>query len=317
VADLALPRHHYFMSSKSQPDVAMGSDLKTARLTVAAVARRLGIAPGTLRTWDRRYELGPSEHLTGQHRRYSQEDLSRLLYMHKLVISGVSPAEAATLAKIYVIAPSFAQVPQVNLVDEDLVNYLFKAAEVFDNKSVETQIRSEISSKGTAVTWTNLLVPLLCKMGEEWERTGEGIAAEHLTTEALKRILGERVFVENPRNEVPVLLACIGEEAHSLPITALAASLAEKNIQVHLLGPRTPVQALSEIVRLCAPPAIFLWKQLSENATVESLEALPAVRPAPRVILGGPGWTEVECEGAYVARDLVAAVREISLALGL
>ncbi|MEY3734595.1 MAG: hypothetical protein RL347_1954, partial [Actinomycetota bacterium] len=29
-------------------------------LTVAAVARRLGVAPATLRTWDRRYGLGPS-----------------------------------------------------------------------------------------------------------------------------------------------------------------------------------------------------------------------------------------------------------------
>ena len=29
-------------------------------LAVAAVARRLGVAPATLRTWDRRYGLGPS-----------------------------------------------------------------------------------------------------------------------------------------------------------------------------------------------------------------------------------------------------------------
>ncbi len=29
-------------------------------LSVAAVARRIGIAPATLRTWDRRYGLGPS-----------------------------------------------------------------------------------------------------------------------------------------------------------------------------------------------------------------------------------------------------------------
>ena len=39
-------------------------------LTVAAVARRLGVAPSTLRTWDRRYDLGPSAHTAGSHRRY-------------------------------------------------------------------------------------------------------------------------------------------------------------------------------------------------------------------------------------------------------
>ncbi|MEI7631157.1 MAG: MerR family transcriptional regulator, partial [Actinomycetes bacterium] len=47
-------------------------------LTVAAVARRLGIAPATLRTWDRRYGLGPAEHQVGAHRRYSAADLARL-----------------------------------------------------------------------------------------------------------------------------------------------------------------------------------------------------------------------------------------------
>jgi DNA-binding transcriptional MerR regulator len=41
------------------------------RLSVAAVARRLGVAPATLRTWDRRYGLGPSEHEAGAHRRYT------------------------------------------------------------------------------------------------------------------------------------------------------------------------------------------------------------------------------------------------------
>ena len=67
-------------------------------LTVAAVARRLGVAPATLRTWDRRYGLGPSEHNSGEHRRYNCNDLARLTLMRKLVIAGVTPAEAAQRA---------------------------------------------------------------------------------------------------------------------------------------------------------------------------------------------------------------------------
>jgi len=67
-------------------------------LTVAAVARRLGVAPATLRTWDRRYGLGPSEHSAGAHRRYSAHDLERLLVMRRLTIDGVAPVEAARLA---------------------------------------------------------------------------------------------------------------------------------------------------------------------------------------------------------------------------
>ena len=48
-------------------------DIDEERLTVAAVARRVGVAPSTLRTWDRRYGLGPSEHVAGNHRHQEGE----------------------------------------------------------------------------------------------------------------------------------------------------------------------------------------------------------------------------------------------------
>ncbi len=67
-------------------------------LTVAAVARRLGIAPATLRTWDRRYGLGPSAHTAGAHRRYTAADLARLDHMRRLIVTGIPPADAARAA---------------------------------------------------------------------------------------------------------------------------------------------------------------------------------------------------------------------------
>jgi MerR family transcriptional regulator, light-induced transcriptional regulator len=67
-------------------------------LGVAAAARRLGVAPATLRTWARRYGLGPSEHESGSHRRYTPEDLARLVVMRRLTLEGVPPVTAAATA---------------------------------------------------------------------------------------------------------------------------------------------------------------------------------------------------------------------------
>jgi MerR family transcriptional regulator, light-induced transcriptional regulator len=69
-----------------------------AALTVAVLARRLGVAPATLRTWDRRYGVGPSEHAAGAHRRYAPSDVARLEVMRRLTREGVSPGEAARVA---------------------------------------------------------------------------------------------------------------------------------------------------------------------------------------------------------------------------
>jgi len=308
------------MSPESQfraPEPPEVEESASARMTVAAVARRLGIAPGTLRTWDRRYGLGPSDHFVGEHRKYSKSDLARLVYMHKLVVSGVAPADAAHLAVTHSGEITEKELAEVVEVDSDLVATLFRAAQTLDRKQIEDQIRSQISRHGVGLTWINLLVPLLCTIGDEWEQTGSGIASEHMVTDVIKKVLAERIVVESPRNEVPVLLACVGEELHSLAITALAAALAEESIQVQFLGARTPVEAVSEVVRRSAPPAIFLWAQLPENADSEILQQLPVVRPTPRIILGGPGWAAKSVSGAVITHDLASACREISYALGL
>ena len=74
-------------------------DVDEPRLTVSGAARRLGIAPATLRTWDRRYGIGPTGHARGRHRRYSADDMARLELMQRALIQGAAPAEAARYAR--------------------------------------------------------------------------------------------------------------------------------------------------------------------------------------------------------------------------
>jgi MerR family transcriptional regulator, light-induced transcriptional regulator len=78
------------------------------RLTVSGAARRLGVAPATLRTWDRRYGIGPSGHAHGHHRRYSSADMARLELMQHALVQGAAPAEAARYARAAVLPPDIA-----------------------------------------------------------------------------------------------------------------------------------------------------------------------------------------------------------------
>lgn len=297
----------------------MAENLVGESLTVAAVARRLGVAPATLRTWDRRYGLGPSEHSTGEHRRYNATDLARLTLMRKLVISGVSPAEAAERAlsfsgKSESVAETLSR--EIN-VREELVETLIRAARAYDKGFIEELLRAELASSGIANTWNEVMVPLLILLGDEWADQGTGIETEHLISEIIKRLLTENQSdLSDPLNERPVLLACIGEEMHSLPLYALAAALSERKIQTQFLGARTPIEAISAIVKKSAPPAIFLWAQLNKNGDTELLAELPTIRPAPRVVIGGPGWGNSNLKSAVLVDDLVEACEEITRAVG-
>ncbi|MFD3355055.1 MerR family transcriptional regulator [Streptomyces fradiae] len=67
-------------------------------MTTGEVARRLGVAPTTVRSWDQRYGLGPAARVGGRHRRWTAGDLARLERMCALTATGLPPAEAARLA---------------------------------------------------------------------------------------------------------------------------------------------------------------------------------------------------------------------------
>lgn len=285
--------------------------------TVAAVARRIGVAPATLRTWDRRYGLGPSQHDAGSHRRYSQVDLARLVNMRRLITSGVAPSDAAQIAKGALI-----EIPVSDLVKEfadpiELIAAVIKAAFQLDQDFILKTLRFEVMEKGVIHCWQSLIVPVLTEVGSRWEKTGEGIEVEHMLSELIKKVLRESVPTEiTGSNSRPVLLACVGEEIHSLALHALEAALAERDIAANFLGARTPLTAITNVVNKSVPPALFLWSQLKVNGNPHFFQELPKVRPAPKVILGGPGWNPEECNGAVFVSDLQSACDEIAQAIG-
>lgn len=287
-------------------------------LTVAAVARRIGVAPATLRTWDRRYGLGPSTHEAGEHRRYCPTDLAKLALMRRLITTGVSPADAAEKAKAHQGLIKIEKLVDSFEVREELVDSIHRAAKILDKTFIEAVLRKDIADNGVISTWTEVIVPLLFLVGNEWEEDGSGIEVEHMLSELLKRIMREGVpEIKSPINSNPVLLAAVGEEMHCLALHALAAALAEKNIETFFLGARTPLEAIDAMVRRSAPPAIFLWAQLTQNSDSKFFRDIPSIRPAPRVILGGPGWDMEQCTDVIVAQDLSHACAEIEGALGL
>jgi DNA-binding transcriptional MerR regulator len=320
-------------------------DPPVASLTVAAVARRLGVAPATLRTWDRRYGLGPSQHTAGAHRRYTPRDVDRLGIMRRLTMEGVNPAEAArvalatdrlqpphapgpsppagldsldTAASLHATSstvpspvqsrpnrpngttsfsarPSLARAGGGRVVPlhdgGPAARGLARAAMALDSQASAKIIRASLDQRGVVETWERLLRPVLAGVGDRWEATGQGVDVEHLLSETvvglMRMVTMSLPEASNPR---PVLLACAEEEQHSLPLHVLSSALAERRVGSRVLGPRVPRDALASAVRRSGPVAVFIWSQLAGTGSVDQLRELPQLRPAPTVLVGGPGW---------------------------
>ena len=303
-----------------------------SQFTVAAVARRLGIAPATLRTWDRRYGLGPGEHAAGAHRRYSQSDLARLQIMRRLVASGIAPGDAAHRALTEDPAlfdtPNFSRGFSTASMDSfelkepgqplDSVADLMVALQALDVNSIRRMLRSQIATQGVITTWHGSISPLLRELGSNWRERDDAIVMEHSLSALLIEVLGEVSQVKTPINTRPILLSSAPEDLHVLPLYALSAALAEKSIATLLIGARTPSRALASVIAKNGPLAIFIWSQGTESSRLVDFSCFPSIRPAPRIITGGPGFAEVaHPAGISHARSLEEALMLIEGQIGL
>ncbi|MGW4114129.1 MerR family transcriptional regulator [Actinosynnema sp. NPDC004786] len=276
-------------------------------LSVAAVARRLGVAPATLRTWDRRYGLGPSDHTTGRHRRYAPLDVARLELMQRALLRGASSAEAAKYALAGPVRAPLSAVVTGGEVDgtsgaaggrglklqaaNRRARGVGRAALAMDSAAVQGLLADAIEADGVVATWNEVVRPVMAAITARWEHSGAGVEVSHLVEACvLAALVRATPVVAQPRNHRPVLLACAPDERHDLPLYALAAVLGRRGVGVRQLGAALPADALAAAVRRTAPAAVVLWAQLPRYADPGVVAGLPRTRQQVRVFVGGPGW---------------------------
>ncbi|GAA3449404.1 MerR family transcriptional regulator [Dactylosporangium matsuzakiense] len=286
-----------------------------AAYSAGAVARRLGVAVTTLRTWHQRYGMGPSLHEPGHHRRYTEQDIKRLELMQRLIFEGVAPAEAARWARRPTPdAPVAAPLAAPDLTPA--IRGLNRAAMRLDAPAVRQRIAEAVRELGVIAAWDGVLRPVLAAIGERYAATGELIEVEHLVTGCISAVFGA---VPQPAGEVPtrILLACADDEQHSLPIEAVAAALAADGVPTRSLGARVPPEALTAAVRRTGPAAVLIWSQIRSTGGPAQLAAILAERSRPLVVAaGGPGWHRPSVPAGVVLPDsLTEAVVALSSAL--
>jgi MerR family transcriptional regulator, light-induced transcriptional regulator len=274
-------------------------------LSAGAVARRLGIAVTTLRTWHQRYGLGPSHHVRGHHRRYTAEDVARLEVMQRLTAEGVPAADAARWVR---------QVPEALLYDPaqrpetpgshagggltipvrragPAARGFARAGMRLDSAAMREILERAIAADGVVSTWDDVLRPVLVGIGERHTVTRRLIDVEHLLTRTASEVLGAVPRPASAVTSARILLACADEEQHSLPLEALAAALAEVGVPCRMLGARVPPSALIDSIKRTGPAVVVVWSQATGTADVDQLRGLLTSPGRPLLLLaGGPGW---------------------------
>ncbi|MEU5098002.1 MerR family transcriptional regulator [Streptomyces sp. NPDC020996] len=331
-----------------------------AGVTTGFLARRLGVSPTTLRSWDRRYGLGPAARADGRHRRWSPDDIAMVFEMCRLTAAGIPPAEAARAAKeragagaadagtagtdaagpvpgsVSGLVRGAVPVPLdgrpaarasrspsgLPLGDvRQECRGLARAAVRLDAAGVQEQLTSAVRTYGLVVAWEEILAPVLRAVGRKWQSAGDRyLEVEHLLSWHISATL-RHAYVHAaaaPRRPgiPPVLLACLPDEQHTLPLEALGAALAERGVPTIVLGGAVPAEALTDAMRRVGPGAAVLWSQTRSTADMPLARRLAVTRWGVRgarthsaVLLSGPGWGRAQGPGLLRPRGLHEALR--------
>ena len=214
-------------------------------LTTTEAAEAAAVAPSTIKRWADQGVL-PFLRTAGGHRRFERVAIEQLL--REQSVSG-SPGDPIAVA---------------------WVNCLV------DGRRHEIEGRL-LEARARLGSWWRVADELgvaLCEMGKGWECGRVTVAEEHVASDALARALGRVGDALPSRLDGPrCLLACAGEDEHTLGLSLAELCLRELGWAPLWLGRRTPV---GEMVRLVSGGQVSMVG-LSASALLSDEQSLRAL----------------------------------------
>lgn len=278
-----------------------------ALLNIAAISKRTGIAPDTLRKWESRYGVLRPARTPGGQRRYGEQEVARVEWLRDRLAEGWRIGEAARMLR-ETGAPACSE-------PDELRNALLDATRSDEPARVGALLDQAFAVLPLGVALHDVVIPALRWIGEEWHAGRLSVAHEHAVTARIRARLEQLMTDQRAGVRGSAVLACAPGEQHDLGLLMLAVALRADGWRVEYLGANTPVdEAVAFAARVGAAVVCF---SASRPETVAALtvgiEALDdrlgltfvvggtAVRPADARALGAD----------YAPEHLDAAVEQL------
>ncbi|MEE2645291.1 MAG: MerR family transcriptional regulator [Myxococcota bacterium] len=250
----------------NQPPTELLPPEEQPRYRITTVSAMTGLSAPTLRAWERRYGIPRPTRDGNTYRLYSTQDVEIIKQMQSLRREGHAPSEAARLTKSALLTQPKSplrelpqQVPPLLGSLQAVKHQLIEAIQRFDEPNIRGLLEHSIGLGSAWSLYQELIIPCLRYIGDEWEAGRLDVAQEHLFSEIAQGFLERLLRLLTPPYEAPtILLACVEDEQHELPLRGLALLASHQGWRASILGARTPPAALARAIELLKPPAVGL-----------------------------------------------------------
>jgi len=260
------------------------------KYNIKAISNMVGIQPGTLRAWERRYQiLNPVRNDSG-HRLYTEEDLRKLKWLTEKVSGGFTISQAVSLLETESsTVGTFEEEGEVDSpqkIRDELLTMLLS----FEEGKAQDLINHAFSLYSVEKVVIDILGSLLVTVGDMWEKGQITSAHEHYTTQLLKTRIS-MIFYSLPSNGLlPKAIAVCGpNETHEVGLLVFTLFLRRKGFEVIYLGSSIEDKDVELIVKEVDPTFLFMSCTMMENAekTLNLTNQMIKKFPHLKVGLGG------------------------------
>lgn len=222
---------------------------------IKTVAEMIGVPRNTLLAWERRYNVIQPARQANGYREYSDDDVTRLRELKRLIDEGHRVSEAISLMQDAQIA---AHKPDEKAT-ADLVEELLDALLRLDRRAADEVLRRG-GTMPFAQTIDEIYFPLQRHIGELWEEDALNAAQEHIISHFVReRMMNMLMALDyGPAAGRLTLCSAFPEEEHDIALLGLAVKLAMRNHRIIYVGQRTPAAALAELIQRSEPELVCI-----------------------------------------------------------
>ncbi|MFC3882751.1 MerR family transcriptional regulator [Bacillus songklensis] len=269
---------------------------KEGKYNIKAISNLVGIQPGTLRAWERRYQiLSPVRNESG-HRLYTEQDLKVLKWLVEKVDQGFTISQAVALLESETtgiqgdIKEDNADSPKK--IRDELLRLLL----TFQEGKAQELMNQAFSLYSVEKVVIDILGSLLVTIGDLWEKGKITTAHEHYTSQLLRTRISI-IMHSLPSNELlPKAIAVCGpNEHHEGGLLIFTLFLRRKGFEVIYLGTSIAEGDIQLIVEEVNPGFLFMSCSMRENVekTVKIAQHVAQLHPSVKIGLGGAAFSYV------------------------
>jgi DNA-binding transcriptional MerR regulator len=228
----------------------------------------------TLRIWESRYALLQPQRTETNIRFYSDKDLKKILNINLLYQNGLKISKIAKLSEKEIFQHAAEILLQSDVKGRDEINSFIENILELDELSIQESLKRINQKIGMERLYSEILIPLLEKIGTLWQVDAITVSHEHFMSNILREFLISQISaIESNRiTKGKAVLFLPEHEKHELSLLFYYYLLKKKNYECFYLGQSVPMKDLRSFINETQPD--FIVTSLIAEMTSDDFKAL-------------------------------------------